>query len=127
MTVNTFCIFRAHPEAIKMLPLVQTLETSRVIQNKICITGQYRQFLELLLALFRMKSDLDFFGYWVVECLLNTYRRGLTQEEASTALDKAVLIMRKNIKTQCSGIREQLTQNGSARIVYMPSRFTLIV
>ena len=59
MTVNTLCVFGTRPEAIKMAPLVQKLEASKVIQNKICITGQHRQLLDPLLALFRMKPDFD--------------------------------------------------------------------
>ncbi|PWY56608.1 hypothetical protein DGG96_05655 [Legionella qingyii] len=63
MTVNTFCNFRAPPEAIKMLPLVQTLETSRVIQNIICIMDQYRQFLDLQSALFQLNGkEINYVG-----------------------------------------------------------------
>ncbi|QMT58811.1 non-hydrolyzing UDP-N-acetylglucosamine 2-epimerase [Legionella sp. PC997] len=78
MTVNTLCVFGTRPEAIKMAPLVQKLEASKVIQNKICITGQHRQLLDPLLALFRLKPDFDLHVMTANQDLSNLTSRILT-------------------------------------------------
>jgi len=54
-------IFGTRPEAIKMAPLVRTLEQAASIDSVVCITGQHRTMLEQVMNLFDIKAhhDLD--------------------------------------------------------------------
>lgn len=54
-------IFGTRPEAIKMAPLVAALQEESQIDSVVCVTGQHRQMLDQVLALFdlRARHDLD--------------------------------------------------------------------
>lgn len=54
-------IFGTRPEAIKMAPLVAALQEESRIDSVVCVTGQHRQMLDQVLALFdlRARHDLD--------------------------------------------------------------------
>lgn len=54
-------IFGTRPEAIKMAPLVAALQEESQIDSVVCVTGQHRQMLDQVLALFdlRTRHDLD--------------------------------------------------------------------
>jgi len=51
-------IFGTRPEAIKMAVLVQQLQQSG-LEHKLCVTGQHRQMLDQVLALFELTPDFD--------------------------------------------------------------------
>ena len=59
MPLKTLCVFGTRPEAIKMAPLIQKLESSPLIENKICITGQHQQMLYSVLKFFQIKHHFD--------------------------------------------------------------------
>lgn len=59
MTLSTLCVFGTRPEAIKMAPLIRQLESSSLIDNKVCISGQHQEMLESVLKLFQIRPDFD--------------------------------------------------------------------
>ena len=52
-------IFGTRPEAIKLAPLIKTMEKSRKIQPLICVTGQHRQMLRQVLKFFQIKPQYN--------------------------------------------------------------------
>lgn len=52
-------VFGTRPEAIKMAPLVQLLAKQQSFISKVCVTGQHRQMLDPVLALFEIEPDYD--------------------------------------------------------------------
>ncbi|MDR6602579.1 UDP-N-acetylglucosamine 2-epimerase (non-hydrolyzing) [Achromobacter deleyi] len=59
--MKVLSIFGTRPEAIKMAPLVTALQQEPRIQSVVCVTGQHREMLDQVLALFdlRAQHDLD--------------------------------------------------------------------
>ncbi|MCF7530049.1 non-hydrolyzing UDP-N-acetylglucosamine 2-epimerase [Neisseria lisongii] len=52
-------VFGTRPEAIKMIPLIDTLKQQNEIDFKVCVTAQHRQMLDQVLELFDIKPDYD--------------------------------------------------------------------
>lgn len=52
-------VFGTRPEAIKMAPLVKTLEKADGIRSMVCVTAQHRQMLDSVLAQFHIVPDYD--------------------------------------------------------------------
>ena len=52
-------VFGTRPEAIKMCPLVNELKTRPEIQTIVCVTGQHRQMLDMVLDAFQVTPDYD--------------------------------------------------------------------
>jgi len=52
-------IFGTRPEAIKMAPLVKTVERSDYLVSKVCVTAQHRQMLDQVLDIFGINPDYD--------------------------------------------------------------------
>lgn len=52
-------VFGTRPEAIKMCPLVLELKKRRDIDTLVCVTGQHRQMLDQVLAVFGVTPDYD--------------------------------------------------------------------
>ncbi len=52
-------VFGTRPEAIKMCPLIQELQTRKEIQTVVCVTGQHREMLDGVLSAFQIKPDYD--------------------------------------------------------------------
>ena len=52
-------VFGTRPEAIKMCPLVKELKTRDAIKTIVCVTGQHRQMLDMVLEAFNVKPDYD--------------------------------------------------------------------
>lgn len=51
--------FGTRPEAIKMCPLVNELKTRSNIKTVVCVTGQHRQMLDMVLDTFHVVPDYD--------------------------------------------------------------------
>lgn len=51
--------FGTRPEAIKMCPLVKRMEQTRGLESVVCLTGQHRQMLDPVTALFDVRADHD--------------------------------------------------------------------
>ena len=52
-------VFGTRPEAIKMCPLVNELKRRENFETVVCVTGQHRQMLDQVLAIFDIKPDYD--------------------------------------------------------------------
>lgn len=52
-------VFGTRPEAIKMCPLVNELKTRENIKTVVCVTGQHRQMLDIVLDTFNVVPDYD--------------------------------------------------------------------
>ena len=52
-------VFGNRPEAIKMCPLVNELKKRRELQTVVCVTGQHRQMLDMVLDAFDVVPDYD--------------------------------------------------------------------
>lgn len=52
-------VFGTRPEAIKMAPLVKTLQANKAFEIKVCVTAQHRQMLDQVLELFNIHPDFD--------------------------------------------------------------------
>lgn len=52
-------VFGTRPEAIKMCPLVSELKTRKNVKTVVCVTGQHRQMLDMVLDAFNVIPDYD--------------------------------------------------------------------
>lgn len=52
-------VFGTRPEAIKMCPLVNELKSRKSIKTIVCVTGQHRQMLDMVLDTFNVVPDYD--------------------------------------------------------------------
>uniref|UniRef100_UPI002621AFFA UDP-N-acetylglucosamine 2-epimerase n=1 Tax=uncultured Coprobacter sp. TaxID=1720550 RepID=UPI002621AFFA len=52
-------VFGTRPEAIKMCPLVNELKSRENIKTVVCVTGQHRQMLDMVLDTFKVVPDYD--------------------------------------------------------------------
>lgn len=52
-------VFGTRPEAIKMCPLVNELKSRENIKSVVCVTGQHRQMLDMVLDTFNVEPDYD--------------------------------------------------------------------
>lgn len=52
-------VFGTRPEAIKMAPLVKSLENDPRFESKVCITAQHREMLDQVLDIFDINADFD--------------------------------------------------------------------
>lgn len=59
MKIKILSVFGTRPEAIKMAPLVLALANDTRFEARICVTGQHREMLDQVLALFAIRPDFD--------------------------------------------------------------------
>ena len=52
-------VFGTRPEAIKMCPLVNELKSRKNINTVVCVTGQHRQMLDMVLDTFKVVPEYD--------------------------------------------------------------------
>lgn len=52
-------VFGTRPEAIKMAPVIGALQQNPHFESKVIVTGQHRQMLDQVLAVFDIKTDWD--------------------------------------------------------------------
>ena len=53
-------VFGTRPEAIKMAPLVKAFQEKKDdFKTIVCVTGQHREMLDQVLAIFEIKPDYD--------------------------------------------------------------------
>lgn len=57
--LKVMSVFGTRPEAIKMAPLVKTLEADPRMDSSVCVTAQHRQMLDQVLEIFRIRPDYD--------------------------------------------------------------------
>lgn len=59
MINKTLIVFGTRPEAIKMCPLVKELKKEKSMETIVCVTGQHRQMLDMVLEAFDVEPDYD--------------------------------------------------------------------
>ena len=59
MRKKILVVFGTRPEAIKMCPLVNELQSRNNLITKVCVTGQHRQMLDQVLEIFNVNPDYD--------------------------------------------------------------------
>ncbi len=59
MSIRVMTIFGTRPEAVKMAPLVQALNSRAGIEGLCCVTAQHREMLDSVLDIFGLKPDYD--------------------------------------------------------------------
>lgn len=52
-------VFGTRPEAIKMCPVVNELKSRKEIETVVCVTGQHREMLDMVLKTFNVVPDYD--------------------------------------------------------------------
>ena len=52
-------VFGTRPEAIKMAPLVKSIEKDARFEVSVVVTGQHREMLDQVLELFQLTPDYD--------------------------------------------------------------------
>ena len=57
--LKVLSVFGTRPEAIKMCPLVKELQRNPNIESIVCLTGQHRQMLDQVTAIFGVQADYD--------------------------------------------------------------------
>ncbi len=60
MNIKVLSVFGTRPEAIKLAPVIRELERRpHAFTSRICVTGQHREMLDQMLALFGIEPDYD--------------------------------------------------------------------
>lgn len=59
MSIKVLTVFGTRPEAIKMAPVVLSLQQAEGIESLVCVTAQHRQMLDQVLNLFEIRPDYD--------------------------------------------------------------------
>ena len=87
-------VFGTRPEAIKMAPLVKTLESHAEFRTLVCVTGQHRQMLDQVLDIFHIRPDFDLNIMRAGQDLYDVTTRVLTgmREVLTTARPDIVLV-----------------------------------
>jgi UDP-N-acetylglucosamine 2-epimerase (non-hydrolysing) len=52
-------VFGTRPEAIKLFPVIHTLQADQLFDVKVCVTAQHRQMLDQVLSIAEIKPDYD--------------------------------------------------------------------
>ena len=86
-------VFGTRPEAIKMCPLVNELRKREELQTIVCVTGQHRQMLDMVLEAFDVTPDYDLSImkdkqtlFDVTTNILNTIKEVLEKEKPDVVL-----------------------------------------
>ncbi|MBR6708272.1 MAG: UDP-N-acetylglucosamine 2-epimerase (non-hydrolyzing), partial [Clostridia bacterium] len=56
---HVMCVFGTRPDAVKMCPLVLELRRRTDLKTTVTLTGQHREMLDAVTALFDVKADYD--------------------------------------------------------------------
>lgn len=72
--IKVLSIFGTRPEAIKMAPLMKELARRPEFESRICLSGQHRQMLDLVMESFQLQADYD----------LNIMEQGQTLSKITT-------------------------------------------
>ena len=78
--IKVMSVFGTRPEAIKMAPLVKTLEKEINTESIVCVTAQHREMLDQVLRDFNIEPDYD----------LNIMKAGQTLEDITVRALKGI-------------------------------------
>lgn len=57
--IKILSAFGTRPEAVKMCPLIRQLEQTAAIESVVCLTGQHREMLDPVMAVFGVRAGYD--------------------------------------------------------------------
>jgi UDP-N-acetylglucosamine 2-epimerase (non-hydrolysing) len=58
-SIKVLTIFGTRPEAVKLAPVIFTLQKAPKIESVVCVTAQHREMLDQVLSLFEIHPDMD--------------------------------------------------------------------
>ena len=91
-------VFGTRPEAIKMCPLVNELKLRKSIQIIVCVTGQHRQMLDMVLNAFLVTPDYD----------LSIMKQGQTLFDITTGILEKIKEVLEERGLQQTGLADKL-------------------
>lgn len=88
MSIKVMSIFGTRPEAIKMAPVIKTLERDPRFQSRVVVSGQHRDMLDQVLNFFKITPDFD----------LNIMKKKQSLSEMTThIIDKLTPVLEANM------------------------------
>ncbi|WP_323016321.1 non-hydrolyzing UDP-N-acetylglucosamine 2-epimerase [Castellaniella sp.] len=91
--MKVLSIFGTRPEAIKMAPLVRQLELTPTVHSLVCVTGQHRQMLDQVTALFDLRVDHDLDVMVPDQTLNGLFGRAVHRLDAVLAAESPDLVL----------------------------------
>lgn len=93
LAAKVVAIFGTRPEAIKMAPLVNLLQSFSQLETKVVVTAQHREMLDQVLELFNIEPDYDLNIMHREQSLFDITTRALTGLGEVLALEKPDLVL----------------------------------
>jgi len=101
MSVQILSVFGTRPEAIKMAPVIQALESRPALKSRVCVTGQHRQMLDQVLEIFSITPDHDLALMQAGQDLNSLTGRILTSVREVLQQDRPDLVLVQGDTTTC--------------------------
>lgn len=86
-------IFGTRPEAIKVAPIILALKKDPFFDCRVCVTGQHRQLLDQVMAVFEIKADTDLHLMQPNQTLGGFTARAIKGLDAYMACEKPHLVL----------------------------------
>ncbi|HHW98200.1 MAG TPA: UDP-N-acetylglucosamine 2-epimerase (non-hydrolyzing), partial [Firmicutes bacterium] len=93
MPPKVMTIFGTRPEAIKMAPLVKSLQASPHLEAITCVTAQHREMLDQVLDLFAITPEYDLDIMQQRQSLNGTLRRALAGLETVLEQERPDMVL----------------------------------
>ncbi|MDU2687201.1 non-hydrolyzing UDP-N-acetylglucosamine 2-epimerase [Paraclostridium sordellii] len=104
MKIKVMSIFGTRPEAIKMAPLVKSLENDERFESIVCVTAQHREMLDSVLKIFDIKPQYDLnimaHGQTIIE-ISNKVLKGV--DEVIKKVDPNIVLVHGDTSTTLNG------------------------
>lgn len=91
--LKIFSIVGTRPEAIKMAPLLKTLQGAADLETVLCLTAQHREMLDQVLALFKLEAHYDLNIMEAGQSLTQITARSLTGLEKIIQQEKPQMVL----------------------------------
>ena len=124
--LKVMSVFGTRPEAIKMAPVVQALETCPDIDSRVCVTAQHREMLDQVLRLFDIhpQYDMDLMKQGQTLYSITTgVLQGLEPILEAEKPDLLLYIASRAVLDKCADVDEAVALL-SGYDIYSPSRFS---
>lgn len=104
--VKVLFVYGTRPEAIKLAPLVRHLAENPAFAVKVCVTGQHRQMLDSVLAVFGMAPDYDLNAMVAGQTLFQSTARivGLLEGVLKQEQPEFVIVQGDTTSTFCGAL-----------------------
>lgn len=92
--IKVMVVFGTRPEAIKMAPVIKTLNAQRsTFAVKVCVTAQHREMLDQVLTIFNIQSDYDLNIMQDAQSLYQITTNGLLKLESIYKKEKPDMVL----------------------------------